>query len=107
MKYLILGPIQSIIVIVGLMIWGSLIYVLFTKKDEVNRDLPLILILAIYIFSFTLTGVFVGWYITAKKKTIDGEKHYKFSAKVRMNATIIMAISSMSALLYFFKFFAN
>ena len=94
-----IGPIKLAFILFGLLAWGALAYTFFHKRSENNIEIPLGIQLLLYLFSLVPLGLIVGFYLeTRQRKTIEG-KRYKYSRKVRRNATLIIIISIVSALL--------
>jgi len=95
---LMVSPLLIVLSPILLLAGINLIYLIFNRKDEVNQGLSLISIISLYLFAFVPLGIFVGGYLSMRKKNFHQEKQFKFSSAVRSNGSLIMIISIASTL---------
>ena len=92
---------QYFFIVFGIFIWGALLFTIFYKRKEVNRELPLFVLIFNYLASFAPIGFFLGLYLEESQKKVDGVKKYRYSKKVRVNGRLIWILGLVSTILYF------
>ncbi len=95
---LVVSPLLIILSPILLLAGINLLYLIFNRKNEVNQDLSIISISSLYLFAFVPLGIFIGGYLSFRKKSFGEEKQYKFSDAIRSNGSIIMIISIASTI---------
>lgn len=91
--------IELVSIAIGLLAIIAFIFTLFYKRNELNTELPVIVVLTLYLFSLIPLGFFIGLYLAERKRrNVEGIKKFKYSKSVRNNGYIILCISVVATI---------